>query len=115
MTKRITFTILAVVLGSTLIVGVGTTLLSFRSNRQQTRSDVASLTRNLADLARFSRTVPLGVSQDCDALRRPARKRACATWLAHRPVSLCGASLPWAAGVMVAWGSCCVVRWPILN
>ena len=83
MTKRITFTILAVVLGSTLIVGVGTTLLSFRSNRQQTRSDVASLTRNLADLARFSRTVPLGVSQDCDAIRRPARKRACETWLAN--------------------------------
>lgn len=83
MTKRITLTILAVVLGSTLIVGFGTTLLSFRSNRQQTRSDVASLTRNLADLARFSRTVPLGVSQDCDAIRRPARKRACETWLAN--------------------------------
>lgn len=83
MTRRIMMTILAVVLGSTLIVGVGTTLLSYRSTRQQTRADVASLTRNLAELARFSRTVPLGISQDCDAIVRPARKRACEAWLAN--------------------------------
>ena len=59
MTRRITLTIIAIVIGATTVVGLGTTLLSYRSNRQQVGDEVAALTRNLAGIAQFSRSIPI--------------------------------------------------------
>ena len=77
MTRRITLTIIAIVIGATTVVGLGTTLLSYRSNRQQVVDEVAALTRNLAGIAQFSRSIPIGASNDCAAIKAEARRLLC--------------------------------------